>query len=259
MSAHSRDGTRWTRDETIVALGLYFQIPFGQIHARNPRIIELAERMGRTPSSLAMKMVNIGRLDPTLSSRGVSGLRNGSRVEAELWMEFAEQPECLSDEFARIVQRFHGLVRIEDDSAIKTPVGLDRLALAKYRVNQTFFRTSVLSAYQGRCCITGVSNAKLLVASHIKPWSKCSDGNERTNPQNGLCLNAFHDRAFDKGLFTLDDDYRIVLSSLLKESKDECWFKPNFGRFEGLTIHLPDRQKPMVSFLKYHRENIFVA
>lgn len=77
----SRDGLKWTRDETVLALGLYFQMSWGRIHSRSKEIVALAQKMGRTPSSLAMKMVDIGRCDPTLAARGVGGLAHGGKDE----------------------------------------------------------------------------------------------------------------------------------------------------------------------------------
>ncbi len=62
--------------------------------------------------------------------------------------------------------------------------------------------------------MSGLSDARLLIASHIVPWSQ--DKQNRLNPSNGLCLSAIHDRAFDKGLITLTDDFKIVISEELK-------------------------------------------
>lgn len=119
-------------------------------------------------------------------------------------------------------------------------------------MNQSFFRAVILASYNSRCCITGIDIPELLVASHIKPWK--DDVENRLNPQNGLCLNALHDKAFDRGLFTLDDNFNIILSSKLKQSKQTSTF---FKLYENQKIALPDRLSPDLVFLKYHRENIF--
>ncbi|WP_201793226.1 HNH endonuclease [Actinobacillus seminis] len=89
------------------------------------------------------------------------------------------------------------------------------MRLVKTRINQNFFRSSVLSAYNNACAITGISVNEFLVASHIKPWTK--DQKNRLNPHNGICLNSIHDRAFDRGLITIDTDYKIMISSRLKD------------------------------------------
>ena len=61
MKNLSQYGRKWTRDETILALGLYFQIPFAKISSRNQEIRKLAQLMKRSPASLSMKMDNLGR------------------------------------------------------------------------------------------------------------------------------------------------------------------------------------------------------
>ena len=113
-----------------------------------------------------------------------------------------------------------------------------------------------MSAYDNTCCITGLTGAKLLIASHIKPWSKCIDGNERTDTANGLCLNSLHDRAFDKGLITLDEDLKVVLSTSQKDAVPHDVFTDYFIRYEGRQIVLPERGRPSEVFLSYHRENV---
>lgn len=52
----------WTRQQTLAALHVYFQLPFGQLHQRNPRIKQLAQWIGRTPGSVALKLVNFASL-----------------------------------------------------------------------------------------------------------------------------------------------------------------------------------------------------
>jgi hypothetical protein len=56
----------WNREELIVAFNLYCKIPFERITSRNPEIINLAKIIGRTPSAVALKLVNFARLDPEL-------------------------------------------------------------------------------------------------------------------------------------------------------------------------------------------------
>lgn len=56
-------GNRWTKDELRLAFNLYCQLPFGRLHSKNPEIIELAKLIRRTPSSVAMKLVNFASLE----------------------------------------------------------------------------------------------------------------------------------------------------------------------------------------------------
>lgn len=129
--------------------------------------------------------------------------------------------------------------------------------MIKQRVGQYFFRLAVLISYENRCCITGIAVNQLLVASHIKPW-KCSNSKtERTNPCNGLCLNALHDKAFDQGLITIDKDYKIVVSPKLKKKKIDEMTNTWIVGFEGKKILLPHRFLPEQQFIEYHNDVIF--
>lgn len=103
--------------------------------------------------------------------------------------------------------------------------------------------------------MSGLSEPRLLVASHIVPWSK--DKTTRLNPRNGLCLSALHDKAFDRGLITLDDDFRVMLSGELKR-RDETFVREFFHSLAGKTITMPERFTPDVAFLERHREMVFV-
>lgn len=252
-------GSKWTHDEAVLALGLYFQMPFEKISSRAPEVISLANLMGRSPASLSMKMDNFGRFDPTLSVRGIAGLRNGAKLDKLVWDEFPSNREDLANKYQELLAQIHGDANVIDDETIKTPPGLEGVRLTKYRINQSFFRRSVLSAYGNRCCITRLSEPRLLIASHIKPWAKCLDGNERTDATNGLCLNALHDRAFDKGMITIDERLRIVVSPGVRDMVPRDVAKEYFLRYEGCPILIPVRGRPREDFLTYHRENVFVA
>jgi len=102
---------------------------------------------------------------------------------------------------------------------------------------------------------SGLSDSRLLIASHIVPWSK--DRHNRLNPRNGLCLSALHDKAFDRGLISLDDDFRVMLSTEL-EQRDEPFVREFFHSLAGQTITLPERFMPDRGFLQRHRQEVFV-
>ena len=102
--------------------------------------------------------------------------------------------------------------------------------------------------------MSGLSEPRLLIASHIVPWSK--DKANRLNPSNGLCLSALHDRAFDKGLITLDDDWRVVLCDELRR-RDEPFVKQVLLPLAGQKIELPERFQPDSQLVVRHRTEIF--
>lgn len=82
-------GKRWQREELIAALMLYRKLDFGQLHAKNPDVIRLAEKLDRTPGSVAMKLCNFASFDPKLQERGIKGLQGASKLDQEIWDEFA--------------------------------------------------------------------------------------------------------------------------------------------------------------------------
>lgn len=247
----------WTREELIVAYNLYCKLPFGRLHNRNPEIISLANLIGRTPSAVAWKLSNFARLDPSLQIRGISGATHGSKRDKEIWDEFAHDWERLSFESEELLAELKGYP-VEQTSNIDIsdlPPGLERETVVRTRVNQGFFRSTILAAYNSKCCITGLAIPELLNASHIVPWAV--DPKNRVNPQNGLCLNAIHDRAFDRGLLTITPDYRVKLSSSIKAVQDHEAIENLLFRYDGHEIVLPDKFLPDVRFIEYHNQHVF--
>lgn len=252
---------RWTSEQLKLAFNLYCQLPFGKLHSRNAEIIELATLIGRTPSAVAMKLVNFASLDPAITSTGRSGLGNASSLDREVWDEFHADWERLAVECALLNQhllegRAEPVSAPESDETfdLNDYSGETRQVLTEQRIKQNFFRRAVLASYRGRCCMSGLSDARLLIASHIVPWSK--DKANRLNPSNGLCLSAIHDRAFDKGLITLTDDLRIVLSGALRNSVDQFAIEV-FSCLDGEKIQMPERFVPNLDFISRHRNEIF--
>lgn len=139
---------------------------------------------------------------------------------------------------------------------VEIPEGRDKLRLIKTRANQAFFRDSILGLYERRCCITGLNIPELLVASHIVPWAK--DKVNRLNPENGLCINSFHDRAFDKGFLTVTSDYTVQLSNAIFDFETKETIQKFFVDYEGIKISMPERYYPSRDFLDYHHTNIFI-
>jgi putative restriction endonuclease len=246
----------WNREELIVAFNLYCKIPFGRIHTRNPLVIELAKAIGRSPSAVSWKLANFARLDPALQKRKISGATHGAQAEIEIWNEFSSNWEKLAFESERILSRITNTPMVIEE-APEFPEGLNREALIRVRVNQGFFRAAVLAAYDLRCCITGLATPQLLTASHIVPWSV--DATNRTNPRNGLCLSAIHDRAFDCGLLTVTPQFLVKLSPKLRKTRSDTAAQQFLHEYEGVRISLPRRFAPSVDFLRYHNQKIFLS
>lgn len=257
---------KWTRDHFLIALNLYCKLPFGKLHKGNPIIVETAERMGRTPNSLAMKLCNFAALDTVLQARGVRGLPGVTKQDREMWDEFhanlsslgAESEGLLHDLFTNDETKEVDFLSRDRIRLVSASGPTETQATVKVRRGQQFFRQSVLTAYDVRCCVSGIPVPRLLVASHIKPWGKFPT--DRLNPRNGLCLSALHDAAFDSGLFTLDEKLRVVLSKRLRSFFPQPTLEQNFVAFEGKPIRLPEKlAEPDGGFLRYHREVVFLS
>ena len=247
----------WTRQELLVAFSLYCRLPFGRLHHRNPEIIRFSEAIGRSPSALAMKLTNIASLDPAITSTGRAGLRAASANDRAMWDEMQSDWERFaieSEQALSEVQVRAGLDRETSQDDVADRVGEDRTTQTTTRIGQNFFRTAVLSAYNGRCCITGLSLPALLVASHIIPWRH--DSANRVNPRNGLLLSALHDKAFDSGFITIRDDMTVQVSRKQNATNDQ-FFSESIGYYDGKPISLPEKFTPGREFLSHHREYIF--
>lgn len=250
---------RWTREQTIVAFNLYCKIPFQKASSNNPDIVRIARIIGRSPNSVKMKIGNFGSFDPELKKKGIVGLANASKLDEIIWNEFNNNWEKLAFESEQLIANFlnKNIETVGLNEPLKIPEGLSKERLVKTRVNQSFFRQSVMSAYNSTCCITGIRIPQLLIASHIIPWSKADNKTEKTNPMNGLCLNPLHDKAFDKGLLTITTNYKIKLSDKIFDIQNDEVTKIWFSSYENKSIILPDRFLPKKEFLEFHNTKIF--
>ena len=249
--------SNWTREQLLVAFALYCRMPFGKISSRHPDIIRVATAIGRTPAALSMKMGNIASLDPAITSTGRSGLRAASANDRAMWEEMNSDWERFAVECQQALMAIEAIPEPADDRLPDyddLPVGEDRVVEATARVGQRFFRAAVLSAYNEQCCISGLAVPRLLVASHIVPWRY--DAANRTNPRNGLLLSALHDKAFDAGLLTINDDMTVKVSRKYAVNSGE-FFANAISRYNGRQISLPEKFAPDQEFLAYHRERIF--
>jgi hypothetical protein len=261
---------KWTREHFLIALNVYRKLPFGKLDRKNHLIIDVAGKLGRTPSSLAMKLVNFASLDPIQQARGIRGLSGATKTDRNMWDEFQSHLETLGPESEQLLHDLftadnnrevdflhRDKVRLEPSSIVTAPSGpTESAATVKVRRGQQFFRQSILNAYGVRCCISGINVPRMLVASHIKPWRDFPK--DRLNAKNGLCLSSIHDAAFDSGLITLDDAFKVVLSKQLRSYFPQPSLEQNFVQFEGRPIRMPDMiAEPDAEFLSFHRDRVF--
>lgn len=250
----------WTRDELLIVFNLYLRIPFGKMHSRNPDIVYLAGLIGRTPSSVAMRLSNFAHLDPYHISRGVIGMSGGAKQVQPIWEEYHKNKELLIFESEEVLSKFENKSIEIKYRNILTDIndfqGKERMSVVKTRINQNVFREIVLTNYNFHCAVTGINISQLLVASHIIPWSE--NENERLNPENGICLSSTWDKAFDKGLIGINPDYNLVFSEKLKEKSNHEYYVKLVAPYENRPIKTPEKYLPRKDFLEYHLVNIFV-
>jgi len=156
----------------------------------------------------------------------------------------ADLPSLLDTEPRNIEVLLNGLKGTDGEDVIRS---------VKTRLNQNVFRRMLMSIYNEACCITGLNIPQVNRASHIIPWA--DDVSKRLDPGNGLYLSATYDAAFDKKLISLDDDYRIILASGIKDHYSSESVNEYFIKKEGSKISLPSSYLPNKRYLSEHRES----
>lgn len=249
----------WSREELILALNLYLKLPFGKLHHGNSEIIHLAHILDRTPNSIAMRLSNFASVDPYHQKRGVGGLPGGRKQVEPIWNEFIQNKDELLFESERILADLEKQT-IESKfaeilSGTENLKGETKVREVKTRVNQNAFRQIVLANYSGKCAITGIDIPELLIASHIIPWSV--NEQERLNPENGICLSALYDKAYDKGLIGISEKYQILVSFEIKSKENKGYYPEIFGKLNGAKLQLPMKYLPKKEFLQFHLDTVF--
>jgi putative restriction endonuclease len=237
-------GVPWTRLELIKVLKLYCLTPFGRLHSRNADVVNLAVAIGRTPSAVALKMTNFAALDPTIDRRG---MRNFSQLDRKVWEEFFSSIDDFVDQDDVALTGGLGDEMLPFEGF---PEGLDVPTRSTARSGQQFFRGMLLASYDSRCALTDIDAPELLVASHIRPWAE--DQPSRTNPRNGLLLNRLHDRAFEIGLLTFEEDMTLRFSSKLSPTT-----RDRLATNARPSLRLPRKFAPDPAHLAHHRKFVF--
>ena len=250
-------GKPWTREDVIIAYALYCVIPFSKVNNSNQTIKDAAAIMERSPASLKMRICNLAALDPDFLATGRAGLASVANLDREVYAEFSSDWQRLSSTAEELL----GLPIFD----IAEPIynGPDKRRRKTYaeisdKQARRFFRKSVIAAYEGRCCISGMTIPQMLIASHIKPYAVSDIQTERANPANGLLLNAFYDRAFDQGLMTVLPDLTILSSDQVKEVYTDERTREWLYAIEGTKIKRPARFAPNRDLLAYHNEYVFL-
>lgn len=125
-------------------------------------------------------------------------------------------------------------------TTLSTDVAVRRYALrqVQQRLHQASFRDAVISAYQGRCALSGLPEPMLLDAAHI-----IGDADELHGQPivpNGIPLSKIHHAAFDAHLIGIDPDYRVHVADRLRIQQDGPMLEA-LKRLHMTDLHLPQR------------------
>ena len=245
-------GQPWTREEMILALDLYFRIPFGQIHKTNPDIIKLADFIGRSPSSVGMRLGNYAACDPAIIAAGLHGLDGGGDACREYWNEFSAHRGKLRDAAIECRAR---IIEIDDNLGI-VPSHVSEWDSFVDELYNIRFQNIVKKNYQDRCAISGLNLPQCLVGCHIIPLDVDKDLAYKAN--NGICLNILYARPYMEGLIGIDPDYRIHFSSKLQAHCLDSGYHL-YKRYEGKQLLLNSViVKPDPHLLERHMDTIFL-
>ena len=247
----------WSEEQITIVLYEYCRNPFGQFSAAKQFVKDLGKLIGRSPAAIVRKVGNLASFDPQMKARGVGGLGHTGKLDEVIWNRYFGHWDQLAYDAEVLISKLKNnkLEQSLDIDLKNLPSGKERMQEVKRRVNQSFFRATVLSSYENRCCITGINNTKLLNACHIVGWS--DDEANRTNPQNGLCLNALFHKAYDENLLGISPDYEIFVSDKffgekLKEVDDST--KEYVRSYNNRKLILPKRFLPDKDLLAIHFE-----
>lgn len=285
--------------ETILCFGLFRLCnprAFGgaNIHRAPAAVHALARSFVRTPGSITSKMLNLdgsrahgGKVEPAVFARLMTDLtryrvlyliciraaRSAGFGESDvpdfLGADAAELDLLGQDELGR-PEVEQALAETERDrSTLSRKTGLsepetEAIVEQRVRLGQHRFASQVLANAGHSCSFCGFSprslpRQRLLVASHIKPWSR-STPTERLDPLNGIAACPIHDAAFDTGLITVNGGLRIHSTDALRASVvSDPGVEWAFGN-EGLraALVLPSGAKrPRAKYLEFHHAEVY--
>lgn len=127
----------------------------------------------------------------------------------------------------------------------------ERTEIVKSRIGQGVFKKALIKKYESKCIITGITQKKLLIASHVKPWAS-SNNYERLSVNNGLLLTPTYDKLFDSGLISFRNNGAIMISHVISHSD-----RQKLGLSDN-TVYRIRSNIELSHNLEYHRDIVFI-
>lgn len=285
--------------ETLLCLAASFLVQHSRYggstsHLAPEPVPSLARMFRRPPSSVLAKMANLDgsrsnggkhdvsagatlRDDPARMTSAYRTLLAAARAEGigpEVLPDFLSleaggelfllgQDELTEQELASSVRQALADATTPDDGFLET----ERILIAALRVGQHRFARSVLHNCGHACVFCGFAppgerNQRLLVASHIKPWSRCVNSRERLDHRNGIAACPTHDVAFDQGLLSVNGRLSIHVAPVLERAVAAGEVAQHFFARPPLrhSLLLPEGADALEArYLRWHKDNVFAA
>lgn len=130
----------------------------------------------------------------------------------------------------------------------------EAIQAAKRKGRSAKFAVQVCSGYRFTCALTGyrcttLSGTSIVDAAHIESWSRT----QNDSADNGLALSKNAHWAFDAGLWSVDDHYRVIVNpSAFIEHGPEA-FRLAFFAGRPLQFDPGAKLRPAVAALRAHR------
>jgi hypothetical protein len=141
-----------------------------------------------------------------------------------------------------------GVVSTRRKQIYKKPDETERRGLVVSRVGQGYYRQQIIEKWKNECPVTGCNLSRILISSHIVPWSECND-EERLDVENGILLSPNVDSLFDKHLISFQDTGEMLISSKLPMEELD-----RLGIYVESIIPISEGMKP---YLEKHRKRLF--
>lgn len=216
----------------------------------DPKVKDLASLTGRTANAISLRLANFRALDDS----STKGMTNYSKASQRLWDEFHGHREELAFAAEGAQERLRG--DVNDSPGTSSGQGGDITTgetggTGKTRHGQTDFRDAVRKRYDDECLLCEISDPGLLQASHILGWSDFEE--YRGDPGNGLLLCYNHHRAFDLNMFTLTEDYEVVVRPKFEPSSE--FLRSTVIEQIGEPLMFPN-EPPSKEYLRIHNSRI---
>ena len=219
-----------------------------------------------TPTSVRPKDI-ISELRPHLPTKYSPLMANGDGLQsvylaavptpmAEVLLSKVGLAGSIHNSLTRDVGGGMPVAALDDvvENAIRNETDIDeteRQAIINARRGQGRFRNN-LESIEKDCRVTGVTDRRLLRASHIKPWRSCATNHERLDGYNGLLFAPHIDLLFDQGYISFENTGELLLSPRI--ARDE--FARLGLRSEPVT-NVGHFQEQRLPYLAHHRDIVF--